>query len=342
MITRFMKVTGLVLAALAVWALPATAGTGRAPDGWASGVGNSAKADPFEAGEEAAAQAYRLLQGVPAKIVVVGAAAEQVTPELIEGVKKHFDAGIIYGCQITSPLTATTNFPDVQTIDIPVGVAVWALGGDVDIAVESVATDPDADDSYFDAGEALGVALRDVVAGSDRPGKVIVTFGDQYNGVNKDFAFGMNEGLEDIYPIVGAASGNIESKVITRGAIRTGVNVGIFIGGEFALGQSYNGGTHTPETADKTLGEALAEHEGEDPFFVLIFNCRRRRQGMIERKQLAEELATIKNRLPGIDFFGFYGPGEIGSRASGEPAEGVGFTVVVAVFFPVSEEAEAE
>ncbi|MCC8164775.1 MAG: hypothetical protein LIQ31_01175 [Planctomycetes bacterium] len=90
MTTRFVHATGLVLAALAILMLPAVAGTARAPDGWASGVGNSSQADPFAAGEEAAAQAFRLLGGVPAKIVVVGAAAPQVTPELIEGVKKTF------------------------------------------------------------------------------------------------------------------------------------------------------------------------------------------------------------------------------------------------------------
>ncbi len=318
---------------VAVLAVSAAVFAGQAPNGWHSGVGTSAQTDPRAAGEEAAAQAKAKLGSVPAKMVIVGAAEPQVVPALVEGVRAHFDQSIIYGCQITSPLTAASNFPDVKTIDIPAGVCVLALGGDIEIDAQWFATDEDDDDSYFNAGLALGEKLKPAVEQSQKTGRVIITFGDQYNGANKDFAAGMNEGLEEIYPIVGAAAGNITSKVIVQGEIKTGINVGIFLGGPFTLGQSLNGGTHTPETAEKTLREAIAEGDGKEPFFALLFNCRRRRQGMIERNQLAEELEVIKQQLPGVDFFGFYGPGEIGSKASGEPAEGVGFTVVAAVFF---------
>ncbi len=305
----------------------------KTPPNWHSGVGTSMLSDPEAAGAEAAAAAKAKLGGVPAKLVVIGAAEPQVTRALIRGVSEHFNETIIYGCQVTSPLTAAGNFPEVPTIDIPAGVCVWALGGDVDIDVRWVATYQDDDDGYFNAGVALGELLRPMAEETERPGKIILTFGDQYNGTNKDFAAGFNEGLNRSSPIIGAASGNITSKVIIRGEIQTGVNVGIFIGGQFTLGQSLNGGTHTPETADRTLREAIAEGDGKEPFFALVFNCRRRRLGMIEHNQLGEELNAIKRNLPGIDFFGFYGPGEIGSKSFGATPEGVGFTVVAAVFF---------
>ncbi len=328
------RVAALAAVVLAVAAVSSAGEGAPVPAGWISGVGLSSLTDPGDAANEAAGKAKAALKGAPAKLVFVGAAEPQLTPELIVGVAKHFGVSSVFGCQITSPLTPESNFPDVKTIDIPVGVCVWALGGDIDVDIRWVKTNPDEDDSYFEAGEKLGEALRPFMEKSERPGKIIFTFGDQYNGANKDFAQGLNEGLGDIYPIVGAASGNITSKVIVKGGIRTGVNVGIAIAGQFSLGQSLNGGSHTPETADRTLAEAIAEGGGKKPFFALVFNCRRRRQGMIERNQLAEELDVIKKRLSGAEFFGFYGPGEIGSKKSGEPAEGVGFTVVTAMFFP--------
>ncbi|MDR1612986.1 MAG: FIST C-terminal domain-containing protein [Planctomycetota bacterium] len=331
-----MKKTGACLCALSlslVFIAAAPAAAGDAPDGWWSGVGLSAKADPREAGSEAAEEAKRKLGASPAKIVVVAAAEPQVTPELVEGVAAHFDRKIIYGCQVASPLVTEGNFPDAVSLDIEAGVAVWALGGDADIEIAVVETDPDSDDAYYTAGGQMAELLRPALEKTSRPGKLVVTFGDQYNGSNKDYAMGLNDGLEEIHPIIGAAAGNTTAKVVVAGAIRTGVNVGILVAGDFTLGQAMNGGTHTPETADKTLAEAIAQGDGKEPFFALVFNCRRRRQGMIERGQLAEELGVINKNLAGVDYFGFYGPGEIGAKAPGEKAEGVGFTVVTAVFF---------
>lgn len=325
---------GWMVAVTAVLAIGCSALAGEKP-GWHSGVGVSGLEDPAAAGDAAARQAKAKLEGVAAKFVMVAAAEPQVTPELVGAVAGHFDARIIYGCQVASPLTWETNFPDASTLDIGAGVAVWALGGDVDVTAVVVETNPEDDDGYYTAGAELGARLKGAVEASARPGNLILTFGDQYNGSNKDLAAGFNDGLDEYYPIIGAAAGNIAAKVIVGGEIRTGVNVAALLAGNYRLGMAMNGGTHTPETADKTLREAMQMAEGDDPFFAFVFNCRRRRQGMIERNQLGEELAVIKERLPGIDFFGFYGPGEIGTKEFGKPSEGVGFTVVTAVFFPV-------
>lgn len=326
--TRRFFAVWLGMASLLAVSCVAAADSPRTPVNWFSGVGVSA-----EAADEAASQAKERLNGNAAKLVMVAVAEPQVTPELIEGIKKHFPANVIYGCQVTSPLTARNNFPDVDTLDIPAGVAVWAIGGDVDVVVAEVSTKAtDSDDVYYNAGMQLAGLLREAIENAERPGRLIITWGDQYNGSNVDFAEGMNDGFDAVWPIVGAAAGNITAKVIVRGEIVTGVNVGVLLAGEFKIGQAMNGGTHTPETADKTLAQAVEQGDGEEPFFALVFNCRRR-QGMMERNQLGEELEAIKKRLPGVDFFGFYGPGEIGAPKFGEPAKGAGFTVVTAVLF---------
>lgn len=311
------------------------------PAGWRFGLGGSSLADAGAAGEEAAGMARRALGQIPAKLVVVVSAQPLMTPELIAGVTKHFDRAIVYGCEATSPLTPFGNFPDSPTMDSPVGTAVWALGGDVDVVPETVATPVDDDDAYRNAGMAMGEKLRPEVERSRRPGKFILTFGDQYNGSNKDFAFGLNDALGENHPIVGGAAGNNLAKVVVAGDIVAGVNVGLLIAGDFGIGLALNGGAHTPAIADRTLAEAIAD-AGGDPFFALVFNCRRRRQGMSERKQLAEELDVIRKRLDGVPFFGFYGPGEIGAKKVGSPAEGAGFTVVAAVLVPLALTDESE
>lgn len=310
------------------------------PVGWASGVGASSLEDPAKAGSEAAAMAKAALGGSPAKFVMVAAAISQVTPELVRSVAEHFPVDIIYGGQVTSPLTSYGNHPDYTTLDIDAGVAVWALGGTTEVQVAEVSTARENDDDvYYNAGVELAEKLKDALENSEKPGKLVFTWGDQYTGSNKVFAAGLNEGFGKTWPIVGGASGNITAKVIVRGEIVTGVDVGVVIAGDFSLGQAMNGGTHTPETADQTLVQALEDGEGE-PFFALVFNCRRRRKGMIDSGELAKELEVMRNRLPGVSFFGFYGPGEIGSQKFGEEARGMGFTVAAAVFFPVKDPGE--
>jgi hypothetical protein len=321
---------GLVLAIV----LPvAAAGTVKSPPDWISGMGMSMQADPAKAGEEAAKEAFGELNGKTAKLVIVFAAEPQVTPELVAGIAKVFPKELIYGCQVTSPLIKESNFADSPSLDIPIGLTVWALGGDMELAISQAKTDPDGDDSYFDAGFAIGEELKPAIEASKKAGKVILTFGDQFNGSNKDFASGLNSGLDAIYPIIGGAAGNTTAKVIAAGVIETGLNVAILIADDFRLGLSSNGGTHSPETTEKTILEALAPGDGAEPFFTFVVSCRRRRMGMIENNQLPQELEVIKKHLPGLDFFGFYGPGEVGAVKNGDEAKGMGFTVTMATFF---------
>ncbi|MCD8140058.1 MAG: FIST C-terminal domain-containing protein [Planctomycetaceae bacterium] len=302
------------------------------PPGWIAGVGASALEDPMAAADEAASKAKAELGSSPAKLVIVTAAQPQLTPALIDGVKKHFSAEIIYGSQVTSPLTPYSNHPDAATIDVAAGVSVFALAGDTDIATAVARTDVEDDDVYYNAGVALAEDLKDAIEASERPGRLVVTFGDQYTGSNQDFATGLNDGFGKIWPIIGGASGNVTAKVIYQGEIRTGINVAILLAGDFAIGQSVGEGSHTPAIADQALAESIGQGDKE-PFFAFIFNCRRRRTGMMERDQLAEELSVIKQRMGDAPFFGFYGPGEVGAFKPGEAARGMGFTVVTAVLF---------
>lgn len=316
----------------------ADGGEGKKPEGWRSGIGSSALENPARAGEEAARKAKEGLGDVPAKFVMVAAAEPLVTGELLDGVKKHFPADLIYGCEAASPWTPDGNYPDSRSIDSPLGVGVWALGGDTDIEIATVSTAGSSgaeDDPYFYAGLDLAWLLQDFLESNKRPGKLILTWGDQFTGSNKDFARGMNEGFWNTWPIIGAAAGNAEAKVVVRGEIVHGMNVGVVLAGDFKVGMSLRRGVHLPQTAGLAVEDALKSGEGEEPFFGLVFNCRRRRFNMIENKLLAEEHAAVAKQLPKDGFFGFYGPGEIGATETGKPAEGIGFSVVTALLFPL-------
>jgi hypothetical protein len=334
-----MKHTAWMLTVLFVVALPAGPVRG-AEEAWRSGIGLSLLEDPKEAGREAAAAAREAFGEGEPKIVIVTAAIGQVTPDLVEGVAEHFPKGIIYGCEVAALIIPATNNPDEEELDILAGVSVLALGGDIDVVTESQnALIIEGDTIHLDNGRNIGAALLPAVEASTRPGRLIVTFGNQPNGPNQDFARGLRESLGETFPIVGGAAGRTgetaRAKEIVRGEIVVGYNIAVFIAGRFRLGLAMEAGQHKPATADRTMANALAQGEGAEPMFAFVFNCRRRRAEMINERLLTEEHAVFLRHMSGVPFFGFYGPGEIGAPARGEPSVGAGWTVTTAVLFPL-------
>lgn len=355
-------VRGLFVVCMATCALRAADN----PAGWRIGIGsNIDEPDAAKAGEIAARQARQAYGEGEPKLVLVMAAAPMVTPEMLDGVARHWPRALIYGGQVSATLTPFSNHPDARKIDIDQGVAVLALGGNLDVdavaeptpfeldprdAARELNVEYDEEDTvylpYRLAGRRLGARILPAVNASTRPGKLIWTQGDQFTGSNVPFAAGLVESLAPAktadgapVPIVGGASGNQTAKEIVAGQIRTGVNYAVFIGGDFRLGMTRMGGVHAPETADKALATALEQGDGAEPFFAFIYNCRRRRTGMMRDNNLAEEHALMRARLGGAPFFGAYGPGEIGALRVGQASEGTGFSVVSAMLFPLGGDA---
>lgn len=308
-------------------------GIAAAAQPFAYGVGVSAKADPAAAGDEAAAAAKAGLGGAPAKFLIVAAPEGQMVPELIDAIAKHFDRKLIYGHVSWAPNTHMGNFSDDPDLAVKAGVNICAIGGDIDVVVEVQATDPDAEDGYYDSGLALGERLKPVLEKNKRPGVLILTAGDQLNTVNPDFAAGLQDGLEEHYPILGGASGNYQAKEIVAGKVVNGYNICAAIMGDFGIGMSLYTGEHKPESGKIAMEQALADgKEFGKPFFAIISDCLSRRQSMQATKNLDQEHKWIKETL-GTDFFGNYVHGEIGCRGKKERAEGVGFSLSTVVFF---------
>jgi hypothetical protein len=62
-----------------------------------------------------------------------------------------------------------------------------------------------------------------------------------------------------------------------------------------------------------------------------VFDCGRRRGGMVQQQSLKKEFDYMKASLGEAPFFGFYGGGEVGAKDSHSASQGVGYSIATAV-----------
>ena len=340
-----LRLSARVLAVIVLLGSYAAAGT----SDWRFGIGTSLLPSPMAAGEDAAIQARKQFGEGEAKLVLLFPVIAQVTPEMVAGVAKHFPREIIYGGEVVAPLTPVTNLPDAKNLNPEAGVGVLVLGGDfeltivhdqvrmVETAAKEGGDDGEEEDTFFNFHES-GHRLGDMLAGAYHKagpsGRLLVTFGDQYNGSNDLLASGIQDALGGPVALIGGATWSKTGKQIIAGEITTRKNFVALFRGDFFVTQALQGGMHTAEVAQKVIASTWEQGKGAEPFFAFIFNCRRRRTEMIARGLLGEELSVMQRSFKGVPFFGGYGPGEIGVRTPGTAAIGTGFSVSVALLFP--------
>lgn len=293
-----------------------------------AGNGLSNATDAKEAGAEAATLAKGSLGHHNAKIVIVFAGRKQTSPEMIEGIATVFPKELIYGCEGYGPVTQAGNLNDN-------GVAVIALGGEVNITAAAIAGEGKGKERYLNCGKALGEALKDAAA-KESKGKVLLTFGDQHVGDNKHFANGLKEVLGEKFPIIGAAAGNAGNKEIVKGEIVKGTNVGILMSGDFELGLAREGGKGG-EGFIKASGDAFQRAVGKNKdnlVMSFVFDCGGRRGAMKKVEDgLQKEMDNMRAPSGNALIFGFYGGGEIGPVDNDSPSEGVGYNISVGSIF---------
>jgi len=300
-----------------------------------TGVGMSELTDAQAAGAEAAAMAKAMLGDAPAKVVIVFAARAQVRPELVEGLAKHFDKQLIYGCEGYSPLTNKGNF-DALGHTIPHGVAVLALGGDAAVTVVSEPVLPGADNAarFTASGEKLGLALQSA-ARQEAKSRLVLMFGNQHVGDNQPLVTGFYKGLGEslTVPVVGAAAGGQDAKEIVKGEIVKGVNVAVLVSGAYDFGVGLaGGGGDLVQKAEEAFAAATKAH-GNKPLVAFVFDCGGRRGDMVKQKTIAAEFEAMRKAAPDAMLFGFYGGGEIGTADKQERSRGVGFHIAVATLY---------
>lgn len=292
------------------------------------GLGVSNHKNPKTAGVEAAEMAKRELTTY-AKAVVVFASRSQLNDKLIKGISYVFPKEMIYGCEGYSPLTNYGNFHN-QGHDINNGVAVLAIGGDAELKVFHETT---KGGKWEYCGEQLGTKLQKAVRENSQ-GNLVICFGDQHVGeANSGLVKGLYSVLPADIPIVGAAAGNSDAKEIVAGEIVNSTNVAILLSGDFEVNVACNGGEgDLLDKAQKSFSQSYNSGKGE-PEITFVFDCGGRRGDMHKQNILEAEYKLMKDIAVATPFFGFYGGGEIGTKANGEASTGVGYSIATATIF---------
>lgn len=302
--TCFLGIVGAITAAVIAAGAPAVE----------VGVGCSNAKDAKTAGAEAAEAARQAMDKANAKLVLVYHGSDLVddNTSLLEGVNSIFDASLVFGCSGYAPLSHLGGDS---------GVAVLALGGDIQVATAVSKTSGKQDD--LDCGKRIGQALK-VAAPADATGRVVLLFGDCHVPRNDQVAKGVSSVIgKDARVIGGAAFRGIS---YAAGAVVEGRNIGILICGDFVCDvslQQDNSPDGLVASAKKAFEEAIGG-DGDKVEFVFAFDCGGRRASMLKLGNFPAELQAMKRVAGESPFFGFFGSGEIGCKSATSVPCGVG------------------
>ena len=284
-----------------------------------AGTGYSALEDAEKAGIEAATKAKKAIGKVTPKLVLVfGMAKKFDQAKALAGVVSIFDAGIVHGCAGYNTITEEGNAGTVS---------VLALGGEIGVTPVMAAVE---NKDLEACGKAIGKKLEHP-SKIKHSGKVVVLIGDCHVPSNDKVVKGIAGVIGDDIPIVGGAAmgGTTYFKGKIAGKAK---NIGILITGDFLVGCSILNAGPADVHANKVVaaaGQAFKNAVGENlahTALVFAFDCGGRRGNM--GKDRPEELkvmqAVVGKKMPLI---GFYGSGEMGPKACGQPSAGVGYHI---------------
>jgi hypothetical protein len=282
-------------------------------------TGYSALEDPKKAGLEAANKAKKGIGKVTPKLVLVFVMSKKFDQaKALEAVVSVFDAGIVHGCAGYNTITEEGNAGTVS---------VLALGGEIGVTPIMA---PVENKDYEACGKAIGKKLEHP-SKVKYSGKVVVLIGDCHVNSNDKVVKGIAGVIGDKIPIVGGAAYGgttyFKGKIVGKQK-----NVGILIAGNFTVGCSTlkegPADVH-PNKVVAAAGQAFKNAVGKNlahTALVFAFDCGGRRGNMGENRP--EELKVMQKVVgPKMPIFGFYGSGEMGPKATGEPSRGDGYHI---------------
>ncbi|MCP4376227.1 MAG: hypothetical protein GY794_08655 [bacterium] len=328
---RKLFITGSVTCMLAVAVLmmtaqPATSHCGAcgsksktaAKKAVVAGTGYSTLSDAKKAGVQAATEAKKAIGKVKPKLVLVfGMFKNFDQAKALEGVTSVFDAGIVHGCSAYNTMTQKDNNGTVS---------VLALGGKIGVTPVIA----DVSGNFQACGKKIGEALKKPIE-VKHSGKVVILLGDCHVPSNDKVVKGIAGVIGKEIPIVGAAA--VGGTSYFKGKIAgKGKNIGILITGDFLVGCSTldegPADVH-PNKIIAAAGQAFKNAVGKNvdrTALVFAFDCggRRGKLGKNRPEELKAMQAVVGKKTPLI---GFYGSGEMGPKACGQPSAGVGFHI---------------
>ena len=284
-----------------------------------AGTGYSELADGEKAGVEAAGKAKKAIGAVKPKLVLVfGMSQKFDQANAVAGVATVFDPKIIHGCAGYNTITEEGNAGTVS---------VLALGGE--ICVTPIMADVEKKD-YLACGKKIGEGLKKA-SEVKQSGKVVVLIGDCHVKSNDKVVKGITGVIGTNIPVVGGAANGgttyFEGKVAGKAK-----NVGILITGDFLVGCSIlNAGPADvhPNKIVAAAGQAFKNAVGDNlkhTAMVFAFDCggRRGKMGKDRPEELKVMQKVVGTKMPLI---GFYGSGEMGAKAYGQPSTGEGYHI---------------
>jgi hypothetical protein len=284
-----------------------------------AGTGYSTLTDATKAGVEAAKAAKKAIGKCTPKLVLVfGMAGNFDQAKALAGVVSIFDPEIVHGCAGYNTITQEGNAGTVS---------VLALGGE--IGVTPVIADVVGKD-YQACGKKIGQALKKPLE-VNHSGKLIVLIGDCHVSSNDKVVKGIAGVVGQKIPIVGGAAmgGTTYFKGKVAGKAK---NIGILITGNFRIGCSTLNEGPADVHSNKVVaaaGQAFKNAVGKNldhTALVFAFDCggRRGKMGSDRPEELKVMQAVVGRKTPII---GFYGSGEMGPKAYGQPSAGVGYHI---------------
>jgi hypothetical protein len=282
-------------------------------------TGYSALEDPKKAGLEAANKAKKGIGKVTPRLVLVFVMSKEFDQaKALKAVVSVFDSGIVHGCAGYNTITEEGNAGTVS---------VLALGGEIGV---TPIVAPVENKDFEACGKAIGKGLKKSLE-VQYSGKVIVLIGDCQVNSNDKVVKGIASVIGDKIPIVGGAA--MKGTTYFKGKIvGQKKNVGILIAGNFTVGCSTlkegPADVH-PNKIVAAAGQAFKNAVGENlahTAIVFAFDCggRRGKMGKDRPEELKAMQAVVGAKMPLI---GFYGSGEMGPKACGQPSAGVGYHI---------------
>ena len=293
--------------------------TGKHAHAVSAGTGYSALEDGEKAGLEAANQAKKAIGKTKPKLVLVfGMSKKFDQAKALAAVTSVFDPNIVFGCAGYNTITEAGNAGTVS---------VLALGGE--IAVTTILADVEKKD-FAACGKKIGEGLKKA-SEVKQSGKVVVLLGDCHVPANDKVVKGISSVIGEKIPVVGGAANGgttyCKGKIVGKAK-----NVGILITGDFTVGCSTLNAGPADIHSNKLVaaaGLAMKNAVGDNlkhTAMVFAFDCGGRRGKM--GKDRPEELKVIQKVIgTKMPLIGFYGSGEMGPKACGQPSKGVGYHI---------------
>jgi hypothetical protein len=187
---------------------------------------------------------------------------------------------------------------------------------------------------YKDAGAEMATAVG-------KPDKgFLILFGDCHGPGHSEAVAGLQGVLGEEFPMIGGSAvqhvhyhNQLPEYVYLNDEMDMDAIIGVMVKGDFDLSFAGKVGQKCAEIVDsagEVAGRVMEGLKGKKPQFVFATDCMGRMMAMVEEDRLDMEVQAIVKAIGAdVPMAGFYSGGEVGPLATGQPAGGHGYHVIL-------------